>query len=102
MRAQPSRNSVLQMVDSRTRVLYLVRLDVVQPHRYSGRYPALCGIDVLAADLGAGETSRCIPCRSQLAASPDRSGDDRSPTKSPTHLQPFRTLLISVKQRTPW
>lgn len=42
---------VLSTVDARTGVLHLVAVDTAALHRRSGRYPALCGDEVITASL---------------------------------------------------
>ncbi len=53
------------ITDARTRVEHLMTDASAMEHRHSGRYLALCGIEVLAASLAEREHSRCQPCREQ-------------------------------------
>jgi hypothetical protein len=59
--------AVLHMVDAGTGVAHLIRLEVAPLHRYSGRYPGLCGAEVMAASLCAGASGRCARCWSLAA-----------------------------------
>lgn len=53
----------LGVLDARTRVEHLMSDESAMAHRHSGRYVALCGVEVLAASLTAPEHSRCGPCQ---------------------------------------
>lgn len=50
------------MVDARTLTEHLIDLDVIAVARSRGRYPALCGTDVLPASMTAKERGFCRDC----------------------------------------
>lgn len=56
------------ITDARTRVEHLMTDVSAMQHRHSGRYLALCGLEVLAASLAEREHSHCQPCREQATA----------------------------------
>ncbi|MGH3914114.1 MAG: hypothetical protein ACRDTC_12020 [Pseudonocardiaceae bacterium] len=53
---------VLSVVDTRSGTLHQVPLESVALHRHSGRYPALCGIEVPAASLTTPAADHCRDC----------------------------------------
>lgn len=53
---------VLSIVDSRTGASHLVAVEKVALHRRSGRYPALCEADVIAASLTTAPVRDCPDC----------------------------------------
>ena len=80
---------VLSVVDTRTGMQHRVPIEAAALHRHSGRYPALCGIDVPAASLTTPATADCQDCVTrvqQAAAALDR--ESRRPL-----LQRLRSLL---------
>jgi hypothetical protein len=50
------------IIDARTRVEHLVTDELVAAHRHAGRYPALCGRELLAASLVEPGRGRCTEC----------------------------------------
>lgn len=54
---------VLSVVDTRTGTLHRVPIETAARHRRSGRYPALCGIEVAAASLSTPASDECQDCR---------------------------------------
>ena len=66
---------VLSVVDTCTGMLHRVRLETAALHRRSGRYPALCGVEVAAASLTTPAADDCRECAAQVeqtAVAPDR------------------------------
>lgn len=55
------------ITDARTRVEHLMS-DAAMEHRHSGRYLALCGIEVLAASLTDPGRGQCQHCREQVVS----------------------------------
>ncbi len=53
---------VLPMVDARTGALHLVADETAALHRRSGRYPASCGVEVIAASLTTPACRDCQDC----------------------------------------
>ncbi|MGH3938658.1 MAG: hypothetical protein ACRDTG_08460 [Pseudonocardiaceae bacterium] len=53
---------VLSVVDTCTGTLHRVPIESVALHRRSGRYPALCGIEVPAAGLTTPAANHCQDC----------------------------------------
>ena len=53
---------VLSVVDGRTGVAHLVAVETAALHRRSGRYPALCGADVVTASLTTAPAQDCQDC----------------------------------------
>lgn len=53
---------VLSVVDSRTGAAHLFAVETAALHRRSGRYPALCEADVIAASLTTAPASDCQDC----------------------------------------
>lgn len=56
---------VLSVVDTRTGMLHRVPAEIAALHRRSGRYPALCGLDVPAASLTTPAADDCQDCATQ-------------------------------------
>ncbi len=56
---------LLSMVDGRTRVSHLMATETAALHRHSGRYPALCGENVIAASLTTEPVQDCKKCQRQ-------------------------------------
>ena len=52
----------LRITDARTHVEHLVTDESLAAHRHTGRYPALCGTEVLAASLTDPGRGRCPGC----------------------------------------
>jgi hypothetical protein len=52
----------LGIIDAQTHVEHLVTDESAREHRHSGRYLALCGVQVLAASLTATDRGRCPRC----------------------------------------
>ncbi len=52
----------LGITDANTEVEHLVTEDTVVAHRHSGRYLALCGVQVFAASLTTRERTQCRRC----------------------------------------
>lgn len=63
---------VLRMVDSQTSLQHIVRAEDASLHRHSGRYPALCGAEVVAASLSAGASHICRECQSLTVSASGR------------------------------
>jgi hypothetical protein len=61
------------ITDARTRIEHLMSDAVAMAHRHAGRYPALCGIEVLAASLTERHGNQCSSCR-ERAVSPAGGG----------------------------
>lgn len=53
---------VLSVVDTRTGMQHCVAADTAALHRNSGRYPAICGIEVPAASLSTPAVDTCRVC----------------------------------------
>lgn len=53
---------VLSVVDTCTGESHLVPVETAALHRHSGRYPALCGVDVPAASLTTPPARHCPDC----------------------------------------
>ena len=56
---------VLSVVDARTEIVHLVRVEAAALHRRSGRYPALCGVEVLSASMLAKPGRQCEDCQTR-------------------------------------
>jgi hypothetical protein len=56
---------VLSVVDGRTKVSHLVASETAPLHRHSGRYPALCGENVITASLTTEPDQDCKECQRQ-------------------------------------
>ena len=69
---------VLSMVDTRTGTLHQVPIESVALHRRSGRYPALCGIEVPAASLTTPAARHCRDC-ARRAQRPDPASHRKPP-----------------------
>jgi hypothetical protein len=54
---------VLSVVDSRTGEAHRVPIETAALHRRSGRYPALCGAEVVTASLATAPSRLCPMCR---------------------------------------
>ncbi|MFN2495126.1 MAG: hypothetical protein ABR608_04355 [Pseudonocardiaceae bacterium] len=69
---------VMSVVDTRTRLSHLVAFETAALHRRSGRYPALCGRDVLSASLTTAPIGDCEDCavaqRDKLGKSAKNNG----------------------------
>lgn len=59
---------MLSVVDSRSGVVHLVAMETAALHRHSGRYPALCGVEVISASMLAGPGRECADCVSLAQA----------------------------------
>lgn len=55
----------LSVVDGRTRLSHLVASQTAARHRHTGRYPALCGEQVIAASLTTEPMGACKKCDRQ-------------------------------------
>lgn len=53
---------VLTVVDGNSNAAHFVHVDVAALHRISGRYPALCGVEVCSASLTAAPAQACRDC----------------------------------------
>lgn len=53
---------VLSVVDTRTGEAHRVSIETAALHRRSGRYPALCGAEVITASLGTAPSRQCHVC----------------------------------------
>ncbi|MGH3914036.1 MAG: hypothetical protein ACRDTC_11620 [Pseudonocardiaceae bacterium] len=53
---------VQTMVDAGTLIEHLIDLDTITTARSRGCYPALCGVDVLAASMTTKERGFCREC----------------------------------------
>jgi hypothetical protein len=51
------------ITDAHTHVEHLVTDESAMAHRHSGRYPALCGVQVVAASLTAPGREQCQCCQ---------------------------------------
>jgi hypothetical protein len=58
----------LRIIDAQTHVEHLMTGESAIAHRRSGRYIALCGVQVLAANLAATERGRCPRCATWSAS----------------------------------
>jgi hypothetical protein len=71
---------VLSVVDTQTGMQHLVAIETAALHRRSGRYPALCGTDVITASLTTTPAGNCRDCdtraqpRQREQLRPRRSG----------------------------
>jgi hypothetical protein len=61
-------SSAVGVTDARTRIEHLITDAVAVQQRHTGRYLALCGIEVLVASLTEPERGRCLPCREQVVS----------------------------------
>ncbi|HEX2299344.1 MAG TPA: hypothetical protein VHH34_12670 [Pseudonocardiaceae bacterium] len=52
----------MSVVDTRTGTLHRVAAEIAALHRRSGRYPALCGLEVPAASLTTPAADDCGDC----------------------------------------
>lgn len=74
---------VLSVVDTRTRESHLVAIEAAALHRRSGRYPALCGSEVVTASLTTAAVRDCQDCATQVRHSrPDRRREPSRPRRS--------------------
>jgi len=55
----------LSVVDGCTKISHLVESETLRLHRWSGRYPALCGDGVITASLTTEPVSDCTKCDRQ-------------------------------------
>lgn len=78
---------VLSVVDTRTRESHLVAIETAALHRRSGRYPALCGTEVLTASLTTAPARDCQPCATHVRSS---GADRRGPSRSRRSFVPWR------------
>jgi hypothetical protein len=83
---------VLSLVDTNTKQLHLVPVEAVPLHRRSGRYPALCGVDVLTANRTTAPARNCRDCVTRA----ERGGERLQP--EPVRL---RRLLLRWTRRAP-
>ncbi len=74
---------VLSVVDGHTRVSHLVATETARLHRHSGRYPALCGDNVISASLATEPVQDCKKCQR-------RSGKSRKGEWCPLGLRSLR------------
>jgi hypothetical protein len=58
----------LGIIDAQTHIEHLMTDESARTHRHSGRYPALCGVQVLAASLAAPDRGRCPRCATWSAS----------------------------------
>lgn len=58
----------LSVVDSRDRVGHLVGVQAAALHRRSGRYPAMCGAEVLSASMLTEPGGNCRDCQRRAQA----------------------------------
>jgi hypothetical protein len=65
---------VLSVVDTRSRESHLVAVDTAALHRRSGRYPALCGAEVITASLTTPAARHCRDCANQAQGATTRRG----------------------------
>jgi valyl-tRNA synthetase len=56
------RPCLVEIIDACTRVEHLVSDDVVAAHCHAGRYPTLCGLELLAASMAEPGRGRCTKC----------------------------------------
>lgn len=70
---------VLSMVDTRTRESHLVAIETAALHRRSGRYPALCGTEVITASLTTESARDCQNCATHVRT---RKAGQREPSRS--------------------
>lgn len=70
---------VLDIVDGQTLESHRVPIEKVPLHRRSGRYPALCGAEVVAASLATAPVRKCQLCvlRSNQSNAPVQPGPAR-------------------------
>jgi hypothetical protein len=52
------------IIDAKTHIEHLMTDESAVAYRHSGRYLALCGVEVLAASLAAPDRGRCPMCTS--------------------------------------
>jgi hypothetical protein len=57
----------LGIIDAQTHVEHLMADESVRAHGDSGRYLALCGVQVLAASLATPDRGRCPMCATRSA-----------------------------------
>jgi hypothetical protein len=65
---------VLSMVDTGSGTRHLVAVEVVPLHRRRGRYPALCGVQVVRALVTAGSARDCPDCVRRAGGTAGRGG----------------------------
>jgi hypothetical protein len=66
---------MLSVVDTCTGTLHRIPVEIAARHRHSGRYPALCGVEVASASLTTPAADECRDCAAraqQAATAPDR------------------------------
>lgn len=73
---------VLSVVDTRTRESHLVAIETAALHRRSGRYPALCGSEVLTASLTTAAARDCQNCAAHVQHSKPARREPRRPRRS--------------------
>ena len=88
---------VLSVVDGRTGVLHLVAVEAAALHRRSGRYPALCGADVVSASLTTAPAQECQDCPPLAQAGP---GADLQ--REPDRARRHRVLWSRRAGRVKW
>ena len=73
---------VLSIVDSRTQAEHLIAMETAAAHRHLGRYPAMCGAEVIAASLTtlpASDCDECLTLAQPTVGKPKRARDQRRP-----------------------
>ncbi len=65
---------VLSVVDGRSRVVHLVATETAALHRRSGRYPAMCGAEVISASLMTEPGKDCQDCQTRAQGGADGLG----------------------------
>lgn len=73
---------VLSVVDTRTAEAHRVAIETAALHRRSGRYPALCGAEVLGASLTAPPRTDCAECLRRSNPAQDVAPPHRSAARS--------------------
>jgi len=81
---------VLSLVDTNTQQLHLVAVEAVPLRQRSGRYPALCGVDVVTANPRTAPARNCQDCVTRA---------ERGGRCLPRKLGRSRRLLLSWLRR---
>lgn len=78
---------VLSVVDTCTRESHLVPVEAAALHRRSGRYPALCGTEVITASLTTAPARDCQDCATRARPGGVGRGE---PSRSRRSFLPWR------------
>ena len=94
----------MSMVDARSGVGHLVAVETAAVHRRAGRYPALCGMEVIIASMLAEPEGQCRDCQHRAQAGAGaarqrgRAGSRRSGESRPRRA---RRRIRRTRRRRP-